>query len=151
MLKTLLERQIWKYLSEFSPEELSKMDVFFWAISDAYRSFENDRILMERSLDISSSEMQEKNEKLQINALQNETIIQDLLESISNLDAWSSFKKKKHIEISELTSYLVKLIRRDKKKYRKNYTTRKRYQKTQYRITKISTSCRECIGLYFNY
>jgi len=42
---------------------------------------------MERSLDISSSEMQEKNEKLQINALQNETIIQDLLESISNLDA----------------------------------------------------------------
>ena len=121
MLKTLLERQIWKYLSEFSPEELSKMDVFFWAISDAYRSFENDRILMERSLDISSSEMQEKNEKLHINALQNEASIQDFLESISNLDAWSSFKKKKHIEISELTSYLVKLIRRDKKTIEKRY------------------------------
>ncbi len=119
MLKSLLERQIWKYLSDFSPTELSKMDSFFVAVSDAYRSFEDDRILMERSLDISSSEMLEKNEILQKNAQENENIIHDLLESISKLDTWSSFKKKKHIDISELTSYLVKLIRRDKKNIEK--------------------------------
>ena len=58
----LLERQIRKYLeNEKIPGGFTRL---FAAISDTYTHFDEDRRLIERSLELSSKEMNEKNELL---------------------------------------------------------------------------------------
>ena len=56
-MKSLLDRQIRKHLSFLTAEEYKKFEPFFRAIEDAYDYSENDRRLMEHSLDISSKEL----------------------------------------------------------------------------------------------
>ena len=62
-MNKLLERQIKRYLGNIDsiPQEL---ELLFNAISDAYDGFDADRILIERSFDISSRELTETNRKL---------------------------------------------------------------------------------------
>ena len=58
----LLERQLKRYLvSPLVPEEYQKL---FQVISDAYVHFDEDRMLIERSLELSSKELTEYNNKL---------------------------------------------------------------------------------------
>jgi two-component system, LuxR family, sensor kinase FixL len=62
-MNRLLKRQMEKYLGSVPtvPPELAPL---FQAIGDAYDGFETDRRLIERSLDISSAELTETNERL---------------------------------------------------------------------------------------
>ena len=61
-MHSILKRQLRKYLgSEKAPEKYTEL---FKAISMTYEGFDKDRDLIERSLEISSKELTEKNERL---------------------------------------------------------------------------------------
>lgn len=63
MLHKILTRQINKYLGEsyVGTEEMKKL---LQAVSDTYTHFDEDRLFTDRSLDMSSRELMEINEKL---------------------------------------------------------------------------------------
>lgn len=63
-MKRVLAGQIRKHLWFLKPAELQKMQGFFDAVLEMYESFEQDRKLMERSIELSSEEMMQNNEKL---------------------------------------------------------------------------------------
>ena len=62
-MNTLLIRQIQKYFGNIDdiPKELKPL---FESIDEAYDGFEKDRELIERSLDLSSKELMEVNQRL---------------------------------------------------------------------------------------
>lgn len=72
----ILERQIKKYLAgaPMTPEFKSFLD----AIDTAYNNFDEDRKLLDRSVEISSKEFYEINNKLKSNQTELETKISDL-------------------------------------------------------------------------
>jgi len=60
----LLKKQISKYLSFFEKEEYEKLNPFLNAIDEEY-TYENERLsLVEKTLEVSSSELTSKNEQL---------------------------------------------------------------------------------------
>ena len=61
----LLKRQIKRFLNAQSLEPLPKdLQLFIHAINQAYHQFDDDRALLERSLDLSSQELMEANDSL---------------------------------------------------------------------------------------
>lgn len=62
-LNKLLSRQLRKYLDGNIPETGPLRD-FILAVNDSYNHFEHDRVLLERSMDMSFSELKESNQKL---------------------------------------------------------------------------------------
>lgn len=59
-MNSLLKRQIGKYLKD----GLNHMDQFFDAIDDSYKNYENQIIVLQRAMKISSEELYEANQKL---------------------------------------------------------------------------------------
>jgi len=79
----LLKRQLSKYIGE---EEIpEKFKSFLDAVNSAYIEFEKDRILMERSLDISSREYNENLKKIE--KLKTQVISQEKMAGIGQLSA----------------------------------------------------------------
>jgi len=109
-MKTILKRQIRKYLKDFSDDQISQLQPFLWAVLDMYQSFDDDRKLMDRSLDISSRELLEKNEKLSKNSETVNIVLQDMLRSIQDLDNRKKVEVE-NMEIEDLSHYLQDLIR----------------------------------------
>jgi PAS domain S-box-containing protein len=62
-LSKLLSRQLKKYLGGLLPRT-GKLRDFIYAINDSYNHLERDRVLLERSMDISFNELKESNRKL---------------------------------------------------------------------------------------
>jgi signal transduction histidine kinase len=63
MHNRILERQIKKFIK--NPAKMAKQyEPLFKAISDTYDHYENDRVLLERSMDLSSKELTEVNRKM---------------------------------------------------------------------------------------
>lgn len=79
----LLKRQLAKYIGEDEIPE--KFNPFLDAVNSAYIEFEKDRILMERSLDISSREYNENLEKIE--KLRTQIIYQEKMAGIGQLAA----------------------------------------------------------------
>lgn len=86
----LLERQIRRYLKTTDTQN-PELQLLFQAVSDAYSHFEDDRILLERSLDLSGQELTEaykiiaqKNKDL-IDSLEYARIVQDSMLARDNL------------------------------------------------------------------
>lgn len=79
----LLKRQLSKYIGEDEMPE--KFKPFLEAVNSAYVEFEKDRILMERSIDISSREYNENLEKIE--KLQKQIIYQEKMAGIGQLSA----------------------------------------------------------------
>lgn len=110
-MKRLLERQIQKHLWFLTPDELKKFEPFFHAVDEAYEYSENDRHLMEHSLDISSQELLGINESLRKSAAEKQKILDALIETINKLE-----KAKNHdihfeqIDAENISMYLKKLI-----------------------------------------
>ncbi|MBN2591043.1 MAG: PAS domain-containing protein [Sedimentisphaerales bacterium] len=92
-MNTLLSRQIHKFLGNIDtiPKELLPL---FDSISEAYEGFDKDRNLIERSLDLSSKELMDVNQKLrqevevrkqaEQSVLEREIFLSDILESIQD-------------------------------------------------------------------
>lgn len=87
-----LERQIKRYLKDLSisPE----LDIFFDALSETYTHFDEDRTLLDRSLELSSKEFIELNKRL---AHEKEIIEQKVKERTFELE----YEKKKLYEITQ--------------------------------------------------
>jgi two-component system sensor kinase FixL len=85
-MNKLLRRQIEKSLGslEVVPQELGPL---FDAISDAYDGFDEDRNLIERSLDISSSELSEINQRLRKEVAERKAAEDKLQHTVSLLTA----------------------------------------------------------------
>lgn len=83
-MNRLLKRQIRRHLGgmENVPESLLP---FLEAIDRSYTHYEDDRLLLERSMEISSSELEESNEQLRSDALQQKKILERLKESLNTL------------------------------------------------------------------
>ncbi len=79
----LLKRQLSKYTGEYEIPE--KFIPFLNAINSAYIEFDKDRILMDRSLDISSREYNENLQKIE--KLKNQVISQEKMAGIGQLSA----------------------------------------------------------------
>ncbi|BCZ45081.1 hypothetical protein psyc5s11_11480 [Clostridium gelidum] len=79
----LLKRQLSKYIGEDEIPE--KFIPFIDAVNSAYIEFEKDKILMERSLDISSREYKENIQKIE--KLQTQIIYQEKMAGIGQLSA----------------------------------------------------------------
>ena len=79
----LLKRQLSKYIGEDEIPE--KFKPFLDAVNSAYIEFEKDKILMERSLDISSREYKENLQKIE--KLQTQIISQEKMAGIGQLSA----------------------------------------------------------------
>lgn len=79
----LLKRQLVKYIGE---EEIpEKFKPFLEAVNSAYNEFEKDKVLLERSLSISSREYQDNLEKIE--KLQSQIITQEKMAGIGQLSA----------------------------------------------------------------
>ncbi len=85
-MNRLLQRQIEKHLgsTDAAPAELQSL---FTAISDAYDGFDADRRLIERSLDISSQELTEINDRLREEIGERKAADHELRQSLSLLTA----------------------------------------------------------------
>ena len=80
----ILQRQINEYLKrglKICPE----LDGLFKTISDTYMHYEKDRQLIERSMDLSSRELYQSNERLKEDHRQQETVLNALKQAISDL------------------------------------------------------------------
>lgn len=111
MNNPLLSRQIRKYTGNLPSEYIEKLQVFFSAIEDAYEAFENDRSLMERSLEISSMELSDMNKQLTDQNHEKTEILSSLIHAIKTLEL-AQKKKEKYEDItpSELPKYFYTLI-----------------------------------------
>lgn len=94
-MNKLLERQINKFAGGWNaiPKELEPL---FNTISDAYDGFDNERILMERALDLSSQEFRDANERLSNEILDRKKAAEALEESQNSLR-----EMLKQVEVSQ--------------------------------------------------
>lgn len=67
MMHKILERQMERYLGSSKKSIPSDVTDLLHAVSDTYTHFDEDRVLVERSLDLSSRELMEINERLKLN------------------------------------------------------------------------------------
>lgn len=112
-MNKLLERQIRKYLGNATPVSTEFRNLL-QAISDSYDGFDQDRSLIERSLELSSKELVDMNEKLRKEAETEKEILNDLriaTESLKPVEAeqrtqWLTSKD----EVVFLAESLTKLI-----------------------------------------
>jgi len=74
-----------------------------------YQSFEEDRKLMDRSLEISSQEMMESNKKLSQQSQELQNVLDHIKDSIKQLDK-NTQHPQKDMSLEELSSYLRDLI-----------------------------------------
>ncbi len=77
----LLQRQIRKHLKKFSDEEKIRAGDFLRAIDQEYINVKEDRVFLERKLDVSTKELSEKNERLKDIVLNNIKVLQKVEES----------------------------------------------------------------------
>lgn len=98
----ILERQLSKYID---PAKIGEMENFLEAVSNSYDYFDNDRILIERSMDISGQELTFLNQQLRENAEQNEQIIDALRNMIITFK--TDDEKLNHIKHAEMTDALL--------------------------------------------
>lgn len=82
-MNKLLQRQINKYLGNLSTDE--QWSALLQAISDSYDHYERDRVLIERSNQISAIELQEANQKLLDEKKEITHAISSLIESVKIL------------------------------------------------------------------
>lgn len=107
-MNTLLQRQIKKHLAYVPASEKTKMKAFFTAIEQAYEDAEKDRLLMERSLDISSEESLKVNGLLRQQVDKNQKTLTQIEEIIRKLEV--SFSMTKASESIDLAKYLKQLV-----------------------------------------
>jgi len=82
----LLERQIHKHLKGLSSVEKDRLEDIFEAISDAYEGYDQDRGLMERSLELSSKELRKQYYTLKKNSEQQKELLSTVKDIIGTLE-----------------------------------------------------------------
>ncbi len=83
-MNRLLNRQIKRHLGGIENVPESMMS-FLEAIDRSYKHYEEDRLLLERSMEISSRELEESNEQIREEAKRQKEILQRLKESLNTL------------------------------------------------------------------
>ena len=115
-MNRLLDRQIKKFLG--STGSIAKgSEPLFKAINDAYDSFDTDRDLMERSLDLSSQELIEANRLLRREADSQKVIMDKLKVAITAIESDSTRFLKgltSENDLTYLSNVLVRLINEHK-------------------------------------
>lgn len=113
-MNKLLSKQIIKFLRPLPQEQAELLTPLLREVGATYDSYDNDQVLMQRSLDISSAEMLEKNRMLEVQAAATEGAINILLKSVAELAPatyLSSIKHENSIqEIERLSAFLNNLI-----------------------------------------
>lgn len=113
-MKRVLAGQIRKHLWFLKPAELQKMQGFFDAVLEMYESFEQDRKLMERSIELSSEEMMQNNEKLFEQSEELQKVFSDIESLVQELEKGSE-NHNANMTLSDLSSYLWERIRESQK------------------------------------
>ncbi|MEM9023645.1 MAG: hypothetical protein AAGB22_07875, partial [Bacteroidota bacterium] len=80
----LLTRQIKRYLGD-QAEITEQMHGLFLSVSASYRHYENDRAMLERAMDLSSEELQEKSNLLRKDQVEQQQLLKKLKEAIEAL------------------------------------------------------------------
>ncbi len=108
-MKSVLQRQIKKNLSHLSEKELEAMGWFFWAVEDMYQSFDDDRSMMDRSLELSSQELMENNESLKKRWEEIQKVLDNLLKAVQKFQGKRN-KDTSDMQAEDLSLYLSELI-----------------------------------------
>lgn len=104
----ILERQIAKHLDA---EKSKGLENFLEAVSKSYSHFDNDRILIERAMDLSSRELTDANQQLKDNSSKNDLIIKALKETVLALQpTHSPFSSSETNELNDALM-LVEFVR----------------------------------------
>ncbi len=117
-MNKLLKRQIEKHLGE-NYEINTELKSFFSAISDAYDSFDDDKKMTERSLELSSNELLENNRQLHDDAEKQKEALYNIRSVISELIPNQNREKKSlssEDEIVSLSKYLKKIMKEQSEK-----------------------------------
>lgn len=94
MLNKLLRRQLVKFFGDNAEKVSAELKDFLKVVSESYDHYEKDRRMLERSIEISSAEMMELNNRLRQEVEEdNKAIYQSLQESLSNLNEEQDDKK----------------------------------------------------------
>jgi PAS domain S-box-containing protein len=113
-MNSLLQRQIKKYLHDFSGPDDPRLHDFLVAVSRSYDGFENDQQLMQRSLEISSEEMLAKNKILEQQAQATKEAIDAIIRSVAELApetyTQSIYHENSVEEITRLSDFLTNVI-----------------------------------------
>ena len=80
----LLRRQLRRHLGT-GFQITDEMETFLHAVSDSYEHYERDRMLLERSMELSSDELKEANTQLREQAREHETFLVKMQDMISSL------------------------------------------------------------------
>lgn len=118
-MNSLLVRQVKKYLADLDDVQKGKLQPFLESISNSYDGYENDQHLMQRSLEISSDEMFQKNKTLESQANITKGAIEAIMNSVAELAPETYTQSIKHDnsieEIARLSKFLNDLIVEHKK------------------------------------
>ncbi len=111
----LLERQIKEHLEGFDQPSIDKLQPLFAVINEAYETADKDRVLTERSVDISSREMADKNHQLELEVEANRDAIHSLKQTLSTLepkvfDPSDAYKQDEAKELVRLANYLRSMV-----------------------------------------
>ncbi|NNE69892.1 MAG: hypothetical protein HKN29_05955, partial [Rhodothermales bacterium] len=103
----LLERQIGKYLSESQVQDPA-LSEFLAAIQRTYEQHDADRRLLERSMELSSDELYESNQRLKEEMANQELVLERLRDSMESLTGTDSGESDA-VSLSGLLKYQIDL------------------------------------------
>lgn len=118
-MNKVLERQIKKYLNGVDISSLPFQE-FIQAVSTSYDDAENDQDLIDRSLDISSREMIDRNELERKRAATNEKAIEMLRAAVTTLDPHSFIESIKGVDPTQEVISLAQFLSDLTVKYKQN-------------------------------
>ncbi len=117
MLNKLLQRQVDKHINIIAHQE-PNLETFLTAVNDTYNHYEKDRLMIERTLEISSSELTIANKKLRVESEENKCALNKLQESLQLLQ--HDFKGHNNKKIKDLNLLdLANIIRQETEQRKK--------------------------------
>lgn len=109
----LLNRQIKKYLSQ-EIEFVEKHKDFFKAVNDSYTHYDNDQLLMNRAMEISSDELIGSQEKIEKVAKKQNEILNKIYNIFKNLQDINDEKNQdEFIDFTNNPDYLINLLQEE--------------------------------------
>jgi len=120
----LVARQLKKYIKNLDDMPEGFAD-FIEAVGESYNHYENDRVLLERAMDISSSELEDVLVKIRKESKTQKDVLNELKGILGGLNDENTHEEKHSFE-NDITT-LTTILKRQLDKKRKNRISKRRH------------------------